>query len=70
MPQFIGARPMMPFLAFSAAMAWRCHRRTITDYLVAAGESVFHILGPGHADEAHMTASAQRQPGGRLIYTA
>jgi len=49
---------------------WRCHRRIITDYLLAAGENVFHILGPGHVDEAHMTAAAQRQPGGRLIYTA
>jgi uncharacterized protein (DUF488 family) len=49
---------------------WRCHRRIITDYLLAAGEGVFHILGPGHVDEAHMTAAAQRQPGGRLIYTA
>jgi len=48
---------------------WRCHRRIITDYLLAAGESVFHILGPGHVDEAHMTTAAQRQPGGRLIYT-
>ena len=47
---------------------WRCHRRIITDYLLAAGESVFHILGPGHVDEAHMTAAAERQPGGRLIY--
>jgi uncharacterized protein (DUF488 family) len=49
---------------------WRCHRRIITDYLLAYGESVFHILGPGHVNEAHMTAAAQRQPGGRLIYTA
>lgn len=49
---------------------WRCHRRIITDYLLAAGESVFHILGPGQVEEAHMTASAQRQPGGRLTYTA
>ena len=23
---------------------WRCHRRIITDYLLAAGEQVFHIL--------------------------
>jgi uncharacterized protein (DUF488 family) len=48
---------------------WRCHRRIITDYLLAAGESVFHILGPGHVEEAHMTAAARRQPDGRLIYT-
>jgi uncharacterized protein (DUF488 family) len=49
---------------------WRCHRRIITDYLLAAGESVFHILGPGHVDQAHMTAAAQRQPDGRLFYCA
>jgi uncharacterized protein (DUF488 family) len=47
---------------------WRCHRRIITDYLLAAGESVFHILGAGHVDEAHMTAAARRQPDGRLFY--
>jgi uncharacterized protein (DUF488 family) len=26
---------------------WRCHRRIVADYLIAAGESVLHILGPG-----------------------
>jgi len=25
---------------------WRCHRRIIADYLIAAGEDVVHILGP------------------------
>lgn len=25
---------------------WRCHRRIIADCLLAAGETVFHILGP------------------------
>jgi uncharacterized protein (DUF488 family) len=49
---------------------WRCHRRIITDYLVAAGESVFHILGPGHVDEAHMTAAARLQADGHLVYPA
>ena len=28
------------------AVWWRCHRRIITDYLLAAGETVFHILCP------------------------
>ena len=27
------------------AVWWRCHRRIITDYLITAGETVFHILG-------------------------
>ena len=28
---------------------WRCHRRIIADYLIAAGEKVFHILGRDYA---------------------
>ena len=27
------------------AVWWRCHRRIIADYLLTAGEQVFHILG-------------------------
>jgi uncharacterized protein (DUF488 family) len=49
---------------------WRCHRRIITDYLLAAGESVFHILGPGHVEEAHMTEAARPRTDGHLVYTA
>ena len=48
---------------------WRCHRRIITDYLLDAGESVFHILGPGHVDAAEMTAAARREAGA-LVYPA
>ena len=49
---------------------WRCHRRIITDYLLEAGERVFHILRPGHVEEAHMTVAAQPQSEGRLVYPA
>jgi uncharacterized protein (DUF488 family) len=49
---------------------WRCHRRIITDYLLAAGESVFHILGPNHVQEARITAAAQLQPDGSLANPA
>jgi uncharacterized protein (DUF488 family) len=49
---------------------WRCHRRIIADYLLAAGEMVFHILGPGHIEEAHMTPAAKPRPDGVLIYPA
>ena len=47
---------------------WRCHRRIISDYLLAAGETVFHILGPGHVELAHVTPAAKRRPDGLLIY--
>ncbi len=49
------------------AVWWRCHRRIIADYLIAAGEQVFHILGPGRVDAARMT-EAVRDGAGVLTY--
>ena len=49
---------------------WRCHRRIITDYLLAAGERVCHILGPGKVEEAHMTEAARPRADGHLVYAA
>jgi len=50
------------------AVWWRCHRRIIADYLLAEGETVFHILGPAHIEPARSTPSARRMPDGTLIY--
>jgi uncharacterized protein (DUF488 family) len=50
------------------ALWWRCHRRIITDYLIAAGETVFRILGRHHLEQAHMTSAAKIGPAGRLTY--
>jgi uncharacterized protein (DUF488 family) len=47
---------------------WRCHRRIIADYLIAAGEEVFHILGEGHIEPAHMTPAARLGPRQTLTY--
>ena len=49
---------------------WRCHRRIITDYLLASGETVSHVLGPGHVDAAVMTEAARLQADGSLVYPA
>jgi uncharacterized protein (DUF488 family) len=49
---------------------WRCHRRIITDYLIAAGEAVFHILGPSHIVQAVITAAARAGADGALSYPA
>ena len=54
----------------SEAVWWRCHRRIITDYLLARGEAVLHILGPGHVDAARMTEGAIVQSDGTLAYPA
>ncbi len=50
------------------ALWWRCHRRIIADYLLAAGETVFHIVGPGQITPACITAAARQQPPGTLTY--
>ena len=50
------------------AVWWRCHRRIIADYLIAAGEEVVHILGPGHSEPAHLTESARASPDSTLTY--
>jgi uncharacterized protein (DUF488 family) len=49
---------------------WRCHRRIIADYLIAAGETVFHILGPGQIKLASMTPAAKVGPSGTVTYPA
>ncbi|MDQ2860631.1 MAG: DUF488 domain-containing protein [Pseudomonadota bacterium] len=47
---------------------WRCHRRIITDYLLAAGDNVFHILGKSHVDEARLTPGAVVREDRKVIY--
>ncbi len=50
------------------AVWWRCHRRIIADYLLAGGDTVFHILGPGKIERASMNLAAVQEPGGALVY--
>jgi uncharacterized protein (DUF488 family) len=47
---------------------WRCHRRIISDYLIAAGDDVFHILDQKHVECALMTKGARLLPNGTLVY--
>jgi uncharacterized protein (DUF488 family) len=50
------------------AVPWRCHRRLISDALVARGVQVMHIMGPGRADPHELDPNARLLPGGRLLY--
>jgi len=52
----------------SEAVWWRCHRRIIADYLITAGESVFHILDVDHVQPAVLTPAARSYGDGRLTY--
>ncbi|MGP6173609.1 DUF488 domain-containing protein [Corynebacterium sp. A21] len=42
----------------SEAVWWRCHRRIIADHLIAAGEDVRHIMGPGQIMQATLNDGA------------
>ena len=50
------------------AVWWRCHRRIIADYLLAAGEAVMHIMGPNKIEPARITPAARLEPDGTLVY--
>jgi len=52
------------------AVWWQCHRRIIADYLMAADEIVFHIMGADRDERAEMTEGAKREPDGILTYPA
>ncbi|HXY99885.1 MAG TPA: DUF488 domain-containing protein [Stellaceae bacterium] len=51
------------------AVWWRCHRRIIADYLIAAGEEVRHILD-GKIEPARLTPDATLTPEGGVLYRA
>lgn len=52
------------------AVWWRCHRRIITDYLLAAGVTVEHIMGIGKVTIASLTPGALLLADGTLRYPA
>ncbi|MBM7131505.1 DUF488 domain-containing protein [Dyella mobilis] len=52
------------------AVWWRCHRRIIADYLMAASEEVIHLMRPGHVEPARMTSAAIPAGPGVLAYPA
>ena len=52
------------------AVPWRCHRRLITDALLARGIAVTDIIGPGPASPARLSEHALVQADGSVIYPA
>jgi uncharacterized protein (DUF488 family) len=50
------------------AVWWRCHRRIITDYLLANDRDVWHILAAGNVEPARMTPAARPGPRGSVVY--
>jgi uncharacterized protein (DUF488 family) len=52
----------------SEAVWWRCHRRIVADYLLARGETVFHLMESNRIEEAHLTQGAFVRPAGLVEY--
>jgi uncharacterized protein (DUF488 family) len=52
------------------AVWWRCHRRIISDYLLAGGTHVEHIMGLGQVVPATLTPGVRVLAGGTLRYPA
>jgi uncharacterized protein (DUF488 family) len=52
------------------AVWWRCHRRIVSDHLIARGETVFNIMAPGRLEPARLTQGAVIRGDGSVIYPA
>ena len=62
------ARRHTPAIMCAEAVWWRCHRRIISDYLLASGVEVIHIMAPGKIEDASLTPGAAPQPDGTILY--
>ncbi len=59
-----------PAVLCSEAVWWRCHRRLISDHLLAHGERVLHVMGPGKITPAEPTVGAVFGDDGAVTYPA
>lgn len=64
------AREQKVAIMCAEAVWWRCHRRIISDYLLAQGIPVLHIMGPHKIEPATLTPNAHRLSNGTLVYRA
>lgn len=62
------ARDRRAAIMCAEAVWWRCHRRIIADYLIAAGVAVEHILDAGKIEPARLTPGAEIRPDGTVLY--
>lgn len=52
------------------AVWWHCHRRIVSDYLIARGETVLNIMGEERLELARLTEGAVVRGDGSVIYPA
>lgn len=54
----------------SEAVWWRCHRRIVSDHLLARGEDVCHLMDGGRAERALLTSGAVARDDELVIYAS
>jgi uncharacterized protein (DUF488 family) len=64
------ARGRRSAIMCSELLWWRCHRRIISDYLLADEIEVTHIMGHHQVQRATLTPGAEPLPSGTLVYRA
>ena len=52
----------------SEAVWWRCHRRIVSDHLIARGETVLNIMSANRIDPAHLTPGAVPRRDHAVVY--
>ena len=52
-----------PCFMCAETVPWRCHRRLISDLLVARGDTVIHLLGPGRRQVHRLGDDAEARDG-------
>jgi uncharacterized protein (DUF488 family) len=62
------AEEATPAVMCAEALWWQCHRRIISDHLMAAGAEVWHILGDEPPRPAALTSGAAIQEDGSVLY--
>ncbi len=62
------ARTRPVALMCAEAVPWRCHRRIISDHLVASGVEVIHLLAPGRSDPHSLNPEAVVREDGSVVY--
>ena len=50
------------------AVWWRCHRRIVSDYLLARGHTVLHIVSEAEPKPATLTPGAEIRDDGKIVY--
>jgi len=63
----LGDKRVIAFMC-AEAVWWKCHRRIITDHLLARNIEVRHIMAPGVTNAATLNEGAVVQPGKPVTY--